>query len=149
MENIVNIKNYQRKLKIEKEKINNLIHEIFKILNINKSEISFIYVTPEKISFFNENFRKVSGPTDVLSFPDGEKSENGFVYLGDVVISPKVVKENSKIYNNGNFKDEFILVHVHAILHLLGYTHGNKTDMEKMFSLQEKIKEKIKEMQIF
>ncbi len=139
MKNLVYFKNYQRKFKIDRDKIGRGIEKILDFLEIGGVSLTFIYFTPAKIKFYNESFRKISAPTDVLSFIDGTKDEEGFTYLGDVIISPHVVFENSKIYNHSDFNGEFIMVHVHGILHLLGYTHGSKDEKVKMFSWQDKI----------
>ena len=54
--------------------------------------------------------------------------------LGSIVISSNFVEEKSKLYNH-SFQDEFTLLFIHGVLHLLGYDHeidnGEHRDKEE------------------
>ena len=67
----------------------------------------------------NLNTRGFDKPTDVLSFPYDDMP---LAPLGSIVISENFVDEKSKLYNH-SFEDEFMLLFIHGILHLLGYDH--------------------------
>jgi probable rRNA maturation factor len=80
----------------------------------------------------NKNFRKKNKPTDVLSFDLREGN-----YLGEIIICPKVVKDNAKKYGV-TAKKEMLKVFAHGILHLLGYDHEqSKSQAELMEQKQD------------
>jgi len=88
-------------------------------------EIGLKIVTKEVIHKFNKKYRKIDSPTDVLSFPIYDKlpfDSKKPILLGDIIICPEIMAENSKKY--GNSQDvEFKKLIVHSTLHLLGYHH--------------------------
>jgi len=93
----------------------------------------------------NKAYRGKDKATDVLSFeaPRMCKKANGF--LGDIIISVPTAKRNAK-EQKVSLKQELIRLAVHGTLHLLGYDHegrSKKKDIQKMFSLQEKIVKKL------
>ncbi len=93
-------------------------------------DVSVAFVKPEEIAKLNEEYRGKEGPTDVLSFPYGDEM------LGEIVICPDVVKENSERFQT-TFDDEMLLTLVHAALHLCGYDHERSTEnAEEMFRRQ-------------
>ncbi len=101
-------------------------------------ELSLVLCKNETMKEYNRNFRGKNYPTDVLSFPDGEKQGN-YIYLGDIIISTDKVVEQAKEYGETEF-EEFVRLFVHGILHLLGYDHEtSKKDEEKMMDVQDRI----------
>ncbi|MGB5867866.1 MAG: rRNA maturation RNase YbeY [Arcobacteraceae bacterium] len=95
----------------------NLVEEIASFLT-NK-EIELIFTDNHEMQEINLNTRGMDKPTDVLSFPYDEMPN---VPLGSIVISSDFVDEKSKLYNH-SFRDEFTLLFIHGILHLLGFDH--------------------------
>jgi probable rRNA maturation factor len=85
--------------------------------NKGTATLSLAFVNEKEIQKLNKNFRKKNKPTDVLSFDLQDKN-----YLGEIVICPKVVKDNAKKYGV-ILKKEMLKVFAHGILHLLGYDH--------------------------
>jgi probable rRNA maturation factor len=89
------------------------------------AELSIAVVGLEEMANLNERFRKVSGPTDVLSFgcddPCVAQSDEP-ITLGDVIIAPEVAEEQAAEYGH-TVEEELNLLLVHGILHLLGYEH--------------------------
>jgi len=111
-------------------------------------ELSLSYADPDEMRSLNRQYRGVDETTDVLSFPcDGLDGEgDGFLYgeflhestppddlflLGDVVIAPAIAREHAEEFDS-TFKDEMLLMHVHGILHLLGFDHIADSDYEEM-----------------
>jgi probable rRNA maturation factor len=107
----------------------NLIEEITS--SLSEKEIELIFTTNEEMQKINLNTRGIAKPTDVLSFPYEEMPH---VPLGSIVISSNFVDEKSKLFNH-SFQDEFTLLFIHGILHLLGYDHevdnGEHRDKEE------------------
>lgn len=91
-------------------------------------EVSVSFVNLEQIQQLNSEFRHKDMPTDVLSFPSGEKgeydvnAESGATMLGDVAICVPKVYEQAEHYGH-SIQREFAYLTVHSVLHLLGYDH--------------------------
>lgn len=104
-------------------------------------EVSIALVGPDEMRDVNERYRKKDRPTDVLSFAEFEDmeklrvSEDGNIFLGEVVLCPSYVESYAK-EEGLEFKKEFFRALSHGILHILGYSHG-----ESMFVIQNKIAE--------
>lgn len=88
-------------------------------ISLTNEEIELIFTSNEEIQEINKETRGKDKPTDVLSFPY-DKMPN--TPLGSIVISCDFVDEKSKQYSH-SFEDEFALLFIHGILHLLGYDH--------------------------
>ncbi len=89
----------------------------------------------------NREYRNIDAPTDVLSFPAGHLDpDTGHIYLGDVVISFPTA--NKQALEAGlSLQDEFSLLVVHGVLHLLGFDHDEPERKAKMWSAQNQILE--------
>ena len=86
---------------------------------LTNKEIELIFTTDEEMKDINFNTRGIDKSTDVLSFPYDEMPH---VPLGSIVISSNFVEDKAKLYKH-SFEDEFALLFIHGILHLLGYDH--------------------------
>ena len=101
--------------------------------------VSVNFVDEKEIQNLNNNFRKIDKVTDVLSFPNIEKSPeqklsnfSDFVvdaqlFLGDIVICKSIAKNQAKEYGH-SLKREVCFLALHSLLHLLGYDHIEKED---------------------
>lgn len=87
--------------------------------DLNAGEIELIFTDNEEIHEINLTTRGYDKPTDVLSFPYEEMPNTP---LGSIVISYEYVEKYSKEFKH-SFEDEFNLLFIHGLLHLLGYDH--------------------------
>ncbi len=89
------------------------------------AELSVAVVGTEEMAHLNEQYRGISGPTDVLSFgcddPCAADSDEP-ITLGDVIIAPEVAEKQAAELGT-TVESELNLLLVHGILHLLGYEH--------------------------
>lgn len=126
-----------------------------------EAEVNITLVDDETILGINKEFRGISTPTDVLSFPMLEFTKpanydilknNGALYfhpdsgeliLGDIVISIPTVMRQAKEYEH-KIKREYAFLLTHSTLHLLGYDHLDKQEAQEMEEKQDKILEKLK-----
>lgn len=81
----------------------------------------------------NRTWLRKDGPTDVLSFPSGEKSAG---FLGDVVIDVPYAARQARARGHSLTREIQILL-AHGVLHVLGYDH--ETDGGTMFRLQRRL----------
>lgn len=98
-------------------------------------EISVTFVNNEQIAILNKQYRNKDMSTDVLSFPmydeNGEyevNTNNGYVILGDIVLSIEMAIRQAKFYGH-SIEREVGFLTVHSMLHLLGYDH-EKNDIQ-------------------
>ncbi len=101
-------------------------------------ELTLTFVDRDEIAALNVEHMGVDGPTDVLSFPlDAADSppahDEGQVpaLLGDVVICPEIARAGAATHA-GTLDDEFALLVVHGILHVLGHDHAEAADAAVM-----------------
>ena len=148
-------------MQINFEKVNfcsrRLITKIYQVAmketqnELNGSVVTVSFADEKRIRDLNNQYRKVDRATDVLSFPmldivyphklkefAKEKSPDGTLYLGDVVICPKIAKKQAKEYGHSK-KREIGFLALHGLLHVLGYDHIDENDEKIMTETAEKI----------
>lgn len=104
-----------------------------------KAAVDITLVSAEEIARLNRDFRGVDRKTDVLSFPlEEEELVDGAILLGDVIVCPSVIFEQAKAFGT-SYREEFSLMVIHSVLHLLGWDHIEEKEKKKMFAKQEKI----------
>jgi len=100
--------------------------------SLTNREVELIITDNENIRELNREYREKDKPTDVLSFPlETPFTEQSLfdIPLGTIVISADFVQEKAKQYGHTE-EDEFKLLFIHGLLHLLGYDH--ETDNGEM-----------------
>ena len=99
----------------------------------------------------NREYRGVDRPTDVLSFPMFDSTEEmeemqrltgGDVPLGDVVICMDKIREQAEEFGHSEER-ETVYLFTHSVLHLLGYDHEEDEDRRKMRAREEEIMESL------
>ena len=83
----------------------------------------------------NRNFRGKDAPTDVLSFPDGEKG-----FLGSIAISAKRAAAQARQFGHST-EDEIRILMLHGVLHLIGLDH--ETDDGEMARAEKRWRAKL------
>ena len=112
----------------------------------DRVEVSLTFVSEEEIRELNREYRGIDKVTEVLSFPqfepDGAVTEEGPIFLGDVVICSDVCKRQAEEYGHSENR-EFTYLFVHSILHLLGYDHMDEDERHQMRKREDDILEKV------
>ena len=101
----------------------------------SRQSLTIKLVTLEEMQNLNLTFRGKNSPTNVLSFPFEAIAECDEDYLGDIAISPEIVKTESK-QQNITFESHFAHMVIHGTLHLCGYDHEFDREAEEMASLE-------------
>ena len=135
----VYIKNQQRSIKLNQQKIVKLLRKALQLLRLQKAELSILFVNDRTMKMLNRTFRGVDKTTDVLSFPqlsaEEPKSVSAIVktselvnsqtselLLGDIVINlQRAIKQ--AIEHGITLNEELKRLTIHGLLHLLGYDH--------------------------
>lgn len=141
------IKNTQKKIKINPNKIKKQINSILKYIGYDDFDIGIWFTTNQTIRKYNKNFRKNDKPTDILSFPFHTNLKPGHKIkistpddknLGDIIISLERCKKDA-LELNFPFSDYLIKIIVHGIVHLLGYDHKTDDQYKQMNMFEKKI----------
>jgi len=86
----------------------------------------------------NFEYRGKDKPTNVLSFEFEAPPGIDLPLIGDLVISPEIVKKES-IEQEKTFHNHFAHMVVHGCLHLLGFDHIDNDEANEMESLEKQI----------
>ena len=132
---------------LEKEAFNSVRNEFLKNFKISDNFILYIHsISEENSRILNyKNFKK-NYPTDVLTIPlfsnlDEIKmlnNDNNEV-LGDLFLNRILIKNNAIRYDK-KLVEEYQLVLLHGLLHLIGYSHN---DQDTLSRIEEKILKKV------
>ncbi len=87
--------------------------------HLTTGEVELILTNNTSIQNINLETRGFDKPTDVLSFPYINMPN---APIGSIIISLDFLKEYANEYKN-TIEDEFALLFIHGILHILGYDH--------------------------
>lgn len=90
----------------------------------------------------NQTYRKKTGPTNILSFPEVEFPGIINPDLGALVICAELVEEEAKTQHK-SVEHHWAHLLVHGTLHLIGYDHIQDYEADKMESLETKILAKL------
>ena len=109
------------------------------------TRVSVTFCDNEYIKGVNKEYRNKDSATDVLSFPmfdfeteaEPETDPDGYVTIGDIVLSIERAKEQAKEIGN-SFEREVAFLVIHSTLHLLGYDHERSKDDEEAQCLAQK-----------
>jgi len=92
----------------------------------------------QRVRALNKRDRKKDKPTNVLSYPSGEKQ-----FLGDIVLARQTIWREAREQNKTPANHLAHLV-VHGTLHLLGHDHEtSKADAARMEALERRILAKL------
>ena len=109
---------------------------------VTASELSLRIVDETEGAQLNEEWRKKSGPTNVLSFPAELGEEIRPRLLGDIVIcAPIIAREASE--QGKSLHAHWAHMVIHGTLHLLGYDHIEGRQAEIMEALEINILNKL------
>lgn len=120
-----------------------------KALNLQKYRkncysISLLICNDNTIQELNHQFRGKNKPTNVLSFPDGDRFD-GKILLGSIAISVETVKNEAK-HQKKPFKTHFLHMFCHSILHLLGMNHEQEQERVEMEKTEDQIMDYISKL---
>jgi probable rRNA maturation factor len=106
-----------------------------------------VYIVGEqRIKKLNQEFRNKKSATDVLSFPAYTKKffpvPMQEKIVGELFLCPLHIRKQAQRYGV-TFKNELVRMLIHGFLHLAGYDHVVEKEASSMFSLQERLVEKV------
>lgn len=112
------------------------------------AEVSVVVTDDDEIRALNRTYRGIDSATDVLSFPlealepgrpgPGADDTGMPRHLGDIVISGERALAQAAEYGH-SARRELAYLAVHGVLHLLGYTHDEESERQRMRQREEAI----------
>jgi probable rRNA maturation factor len=102
--------------------IENAARVVLEKESVEKAFLSIALTDNAQIQELNHTYRGKDQPTNVLSFPDGERDPLGQMVLGDVILAYETI-ETEAMEQNKRFDQHLMHLLVHGTLHLLGYDH--------------------------
>ena len=132
------IENISSDSKVKLSSLKKLAQEILKDFS-EKDNLNIILVSDSFMRKLNQRFTRRKGTTDVLSFSfkedENTKAKKGL--LGEIYISLERARKQAEDYQM-SFSQELKRLVAHGTLHLLGYDHKTRKDLEKMREKEEK-----------
>jgi len=97
--------------------------------------VNLIFAGDEELLRLNRKYRKVGRPTDVLAFTIDHPASRESI-LGEVYVSVPMAKLQAAEAGT-DLADELVRLSCHGFLHLFGYDHVRKRDLEQMRALED------------
>ncbi|MBI1810615.1 MAG: rRNA maturation RNase YbeY [Nitrospirae bacterium] len=140
------IKNQQKLTKIKRDSA-----ALLRLLGLKDAELSILFVNDGRMKELNHKYRGIDRTTDVLSFPQQERSAfsvqrsatfnfqlSTFNFmLGDIVINLQAAKRQAPEHGL-SFNEELRWLLVHGVLHLIGYDHERSKYAERKMRTKER-----------
>ncbi len=106
--------------------------------------LNIAFISDEEMQDLNKNYRGKDTTTDVLSFHYFED----FSGITPVDIAGECIFSQSKILSQAveyghTPKEEFEILLIHSVLHILGFDHEDDTDFEDMWKYENFLRTKL------
>lgn len=118
--------------------IQKTLQAALKKMRINHVHVDVTLIDDADMKKLNRKYRGKNKPTDVLSFGQKDMKIGKTKILGDIIIAKETTAKQAKQAGHP-INDEYAMLAVHGLLHLLGYDHERKKDEVVMFTLQRKL----------
>ena len=134
MRTVVETNNLTKK-RINADFVKKVVRKTVKLAeaDLNRLEISVVFMSEAEIRKLNRKYRKYDKSTDVLSFNLDSGYNKEEIIRGEIILCPEVIAENARD-NKVKFERELSFALAHGVLHVLGWRHS-----ARMYSLQDEI----------
>jgi probable rRNA maturation factor len=95
-------------------------------------------VDEDESASLNQQYRRKTGATNVLSFPADLPDEIELPLLGDLVICAPLVQTEASVQGK-SIKAHWAHLVIHGTLHLLGFDHIEAAEAEEMENLETRL----------
>ncbi|MCK4803074.1 MAG: rRNA maturation RNase YbeY [Spirochaetes bacterium] len=134
------LKEENKNLPVSIKILKKLSSAAFSLTGKEAGDISLVVCDDQFISRLNTKYKGIEAPTDVLSFSMREEKtpQIGSNILGDIIISIDTARRQANAMGE-TLDEEFLILFIHGLLHLLGYTHNYQKDEKTMMEFTKKI----------
>jgi len=146
------ILNQQHEVRVALGPLESFLRRVQGEFGLKPSDVTVCLVSDAAMARLNQGFRRRTGPTDVLSFPNVARPEPVRLRrrmqatnsgkresLGDIAISPATARRYAKKQERPLSSELRVLI-LHGVLHLLGYDH--ETDHGEMDRIEQKLRKR-------
>ncbi len=133
---VITVKNFQKRISIKAASVEKTIRSILRASGVSAAELTFVFVSRQKIAALNLQFLGRSYATDVLAFDLRESPRDRL--RGDIIISTDAVIKQAEQFGQ-SVRRELELYMVHGILHLLGFDDHSPKDIARMRAEEQRI----------
>jgi len=102
---------------------------------VDSGLVAVLLTDDEAVADLNAEYRRKTGPTNVLSFPAAQNPEG---FLGDLALAYGVCAQEAE-QQNKSLADHLQHLVAHGVLHLVGYDHMNEDEAADMEGLERRI----------
>lgn len=124
---------------IDRSQIANIFAYFSKNISISQCGIITIaFVPDEEMQRLNAEYRGIDATTDVLSFhyfDDFSRLNPQIDVAGECIFSETKILEQAKKFHHSP-EEEFGILLIHSLLHILGFDHETDADFQKMWALE-------------
>jgi probable rRNA maturation factor len=113
--------------------LDRLAKRILRLLKVRGAALDIFLLPDREITGLKARFIRKKTEPNVLAFPEPlhfPHPETGKRYLGEVYLNREILKKNPE-------RAKPLLLH--GILHLLGYDHKRRVDIERMEGLEKRV----------
>ena len=122
----ITVKNLQSKFPVLSSHIKTAVLKVCKELRLlkQKSEISVVFVSRQRMRSINKKYLGHDYVTDVITFDYRN-------LYAEIIICPSAARANAKKFKT-SMEKELILYVIHGLLHLAGYDDRKPKDIQRM-----------------
>lgn len=115
----------------ESEFITSVVQQVLHSMDSANAELNIQVVDDHAIRSLNQRYRNQDKPTNVLSFETQVHEWVESTFIGDIVLCPAVIRNEAIEYHKSN-QSRWAHMLIHGTLHLLGMSHDDKDQQNKM-----------------
>ena len=106
--------------------------------HVDHAELTVRLIGEKEAAQLNWKWRRKKGPTNVLSFPAGDRQGHVPGLLGDIVLCAPVIAREATQQEKSLWAHWAHMI-IHGALHLMGYDHKKTLETRKMEGLEIKL----------
>ena len=123
--------NNQKDLSLPEDIVKVIASEVVAFEGVTFDEAAIHFVDEPTICALHKRYFDDPTPTDCISFPMDNATEEGYKVLGEIFVCPKAALTYAEEHKNSPYEETTLYV-VHGLLHLMGYDDMNEADRAKM-----------------
>lgn len=99
--------------------------------------LNIAFLPDVEIQALNKQYRDIDKTTDVLSFHyfDDFTETSDDEIAGEIILSESKIQTQAEEHKH-SLEDEFEILVIHSILHIIGFDHENDEDFEEMWKYE-------------
>lgn len=105
------------------------------LADIDHAEVAISLFDINDMQSINLQYREKGKPTNVLSFPAGEKTDKKSLHLGDILLCPEIINKEAVEQEKATTAHWAHMV-VHGMLHLNSFDHISDDQATEMEALE-------------